>query len=261
MTKRIGLFKELVEDEELIFESKLITPIVFLKEAEIKKLIGQERKEVPIAYAMANTYLTDKRLLFLILYQLEARDLVERGSPKLSGVAGSWFEMPISAISEVEIRPVFIRKDRNMQRLAEWIPSLAVDRASSVELIYDEKAAVGRAKDYMESMLKMGFFTKIFKKVLRVYDKLLIIGEEIVSIAPTLKSSTTKEIVERAIESPSPPPPPESTCPTCGSQATFIEKYQRYYCYNCKKYLEITPPPPPEPPAQAKKKEKIEEQK
>jgi NADH pyrophosphatase NudC (nudix superfamily) len=25
-------------------------------------------------------------------------------------------------------------------------------------------------------------------------------------------------------------------CPTCGKPLTFIEQYDRWYCYNCKKY-------------------------
>jgi len=35
---------------------------------------------------------------------------------------------------------------------------------------------------------------------------------------------------------PPPPPPPEAACPTCDGPLTYIEKYQRWYCYKCKKY-------------------------
>jgi len=36
---------------------------------------------------------------------------------------------------------------------------------------------------------------------------------------------------------PPPPPPPEAaTCPTCGGPLTYIQQYQRWYCYKCKKY-------------------------
>jgi predicted amidophosphoribosyltransferase len=31
--------------------------------------------------------------------------------------------------------------------------------------------------------------------------------------------------------------PQAGTCPTCGNQASFVEQYNRYYCYNCQKYL------------------------
>jgi hypothetical protein len=138
---------------------------VFIKEADIKKLICRERKEVPISYAMTMIYLTNKRLVFLILYQVETRLLAERGAPSLSGVTGTWFEMPIFAITDVDIRPVLIRQDREMMRLVEWgiIPNL--ERATAVELIYDEKMATGRIKDYMEPMLKMGFSQNCLRRL------------------------------------------------------------------------------------------------
>lgn len=189
--KVIGLFKNLSDDEDLIFESKIVTPIVFVKEAIIKKLVGRERNEIPISYAMSNVYLTNNRLIFLILYQIEAKTIAENIPPRLSGVSGTWFEIPTSAILETEVRPLSLRRD-DMQRLSEWIPTLDISRAPTVEVIYEEKMAIGRVKDYMESMLKMGFFTKLFKKVERVYDKLFIIGEETVSVVPTLKGISAK---------------------------------------------------------------------
>jgi hypothetical protein len=35
---------------------------------------------------------------------------------------------------------------------------------------------------------------------------------------------------------PPPPPPGAATCPTCGGPLTYVEQYQRWYCYHCKKY-------------------------
>lgn len=32
-------------------------------------------------------------------------------------------------------------------------------------------------------------------------------------------------------------------CPTCSKLAVYIPQFQRYYCYNCKKYVELPPPP------------------
>jgi len=240
----IGLFKELREDEELLFQTNVVTPVVFIKEAEIKKLVGTERKEIPIAYAVANMYLTNQRLLFLILYQLEAQTLAEKGAPRISGVTGTWFEMPISAITGVEVRPVIIRKEENMKRLSEWRVMPSQD-TSCVELVYSEKEAAGRAKDYMQSMLRMGFFARRLKKVLRISDKLLVVGREVVSIAPTINGLLRERKATEVEELPPPPPPSVPTCPTCGSPATWIEQYQRYYCYKCRKYLEQQPPPPP----------------
>lgn len=36
---------------------------------------------------------------------------------------------------------------------------------------------------------------------------------------------------------PPPPPPPTSTCPTCGSQLSYIQQYQRWYCHKEQKYV------------------------
>jgi hypothetical protein len=33
-----------------------------------------------------------------------------------------------------------------------------------------------------------------------------------------------------------PPPPGAATCSDCGGPLTYIEQYQRWYCYKCKKY-------------------------
>ncbi|MGB9740346.1 MAG: hypothetical protein ACP5IM_03000 [Candidatus Bathyarchaeia archaeon] len=36
---------------------------------------------------------------------------------------------------------------------------------------------------------------------------------------------------------PPPPPPGAEVCPTCGGPLTYIQQYQRWYCYKCKKYV------------------------
>lgn len=41
---------------------------------------------------------------------------------------------------------------------------------------------------------------------------------------------------EEHIEEPAPPPPQPPPCSTCGIPMSFIERYQRWYCWNCKKY-------------------------
>jgi len=39
-------------------------------------------------------------------------------------------------------------------------------------------------------------------------------------------------------EAPPPPAEPQKpVCPTCNNEATYIDQYQRWYCYNCQKYL------------------------
>jgi len=60
----------------------------------------------------------------------------------------------------------------------------------------------------------------------------------------------TAPAIQRVVYPPPPPTKPTINCPTCGNPVTFIPQYQRYYCYNCKQYVEVPPPPPPPPPSQ-----------
>lgn len=191
----VGLFKKLKPREELSFDTKIVTPVIFLKEVESRRLGRHRRQEVPISLCQANIYLTNERLLFLVLYQLHASAVAELKKAKvsrLSGVSGTWFEMPLSAIQQVEMRPLKVLKGKEIQRFFE---SVLPDKdelneflkTPAVELIYDEQAATGRVKDYMVSLLRMGFFGRIFTKLEKAYDKLLIVGEEIVSVMPALR--------------------------------------------------------------------------
>jgi len=55
-------------------------------------------------------------------------------------------------------------------------------------------------------------------------------GHEIVEYNP---DGSIKKITHRTIGSGSEAP----SCPKCGKPATWIEQYQRWYCYDCKEYL------------------------
>lgn len=193
----IGLFKKLKSVEELSFDTKIVTPVIFLKEVEYKRLGMHRRQEIPISLCQANVYVTSERLLFLVLYQLDARTVAEFKKSKtsrLSGVGGTWFEVPLSAIQQVEMRPLKLLKGKEME---EFFKLIFPDKdelnqfmkTPAVELVYDEQAATGRIKDYMQALFKMGFFGRITTKLEKAYDKLLIAGEEIVSIIPTLRAT------------------------------------------------------------------------
>ena len=60
-----------------------------------------------------------------------------------------------------------------------------------------------------------------------------------------------------ALEAPAPSPKlivvkAISPCPTCGRELTFIKSYNRYYCYNCRKYAPEEAKAAPPKPAPAK---------
>ena len=103
MESLIGVYKELRIDEELSFQSKMVTPAIFVKEAKVSTLFIPGKREVPIALVYANVYLTNQRLIFLVLYQMQAAELGKRRRRVIrSGIAGTWFEIPLSTITHVE---------------------------------------------------------------------------------------------------------------------------------------------------------------
>jgi hypothetical protein len=42
---------------------------------------------------------------------------------------------------------------------------------------------------------------------------------------------------QTVISPPPPPPPPTQPCPTCGAPLSYIQQYQRWYCYTEQKYV------------------------
>ncbi|MBN1923990.1 MAG: hypothetical protein JW791_04500 [Nanoarchaeota archaeon] len=47
-------------------------------------------------------------------------------------------------------------------------------------------------------------------------------------------------------------------CPKCGKEASYIEQYDRHYCFDCKEYLPIQPKPVAEPKTEESKPEQKE---
>ncbi len=67
----------------------------------------------------------------------------------------------------------------------------------ALEIIYDEKAASGRAKDYVESMVSRGLISKLWGKVEMVYDKIFVLGEQSVAMQPILAEYIRNKMVNR----------------------------------------------------------------
>lgn len=188
MARYVGLYRELGENEHIVVENNALTPTVFRKWLEAKKLIGHEKKDVPVSCFMANIYLTNKRLMFLIIRQVEALILRKKGVPALSGLEGSWYEVPVSAITSVEAVNKEVNKDKELKKI---IPSLTDQKTVPiVEIAYEGQKTSGNFKDYMESMFDAEGIAKMFnlKKVVQLANKAQLIGEQNVSIVPKLKS-------------------------------------------------------------------------
>lgn len=78
--KYLGIFKELEPNEKIIYQGVTQTEVIFVKEAEIKKVVGRERKEVPISISSSFVYMTTQRLVFLKLFELSATELGEKST-------------------------------------------------------------------------------------------------------------------------------------------------------------------------------------
>jgi len=203
MAKIVGLFKQLEEEEELLYEPKDSSLAILVKELEVKKLVGVERKEHMLIYAIAYPYLTSKRLLLLALHQAESKFLLDHKAPKIPIRSGAWLEVPIKAVEVAELKSVDVKKDHDLSHFLSWagLREEFFDRAPAVEVVYDEKQVAGRVKDYVDMLVEMGVLVKDQRKVERSFDKLLLVGEEAVAeLLPRLKELLEKPIEVKEVE-------------------------------------------------------------
>ena len=228
----IGLYKFLSEGEEIIFEGSALTPIIRVKEAYIKKVLNrEERREIPIAMYEGKLYLTTKRIIFLTLHQRYSHDYDGHTSRDIDG---TWTEIPVDAIEDYQIRPVIV-KDSMWKGFLDVIEEIVAIRQgrieSALEVVYDESLASGRSLEYTEGLMKRGRISKLLGKVERTSDKLLILGNDAVSISPSLKQFTIKKIKSAAAAE------GELFCSKCGTKQ---QESDARFCKKCGSALQPT---------------------
>ena len=187
MVRLVGLYKELGDNEHLIVEGKIIVPTVFVREAKVKKFMGHEKKGFPLSYLRSGVFLTNKRLMLLIFQELEALVLQKKGIPSLTGIEGSWFEIPTSAIYNVEVVRKELKKEKEIRMV---FPALSKqENVSTVEIFYNGQRASGKLKAYIESIFNRNGLAKRFnlKNIEAIFDKVQLVGEQTVGIVPKLK--------------------------------------------------------------------------
>ena len=228
----IGLYKFLSKDEEIIFEGSTLTPILQVKEAYIKKVLNrEERREIPIAMYEGKLYLTTKRIIFLTLHQRYSHDYDGHTNKDIDG---TWTEIPVDAIEDYQIRPVIV-KDSMWKGFLDVIEEIVAIRQgrieSALEVVYDESLASGRSLEYTEGLMKRGRISKLLGKVERTSDKLLILGNDAVSISPSLKQFTIKKIKSAAAAE------GELFCSKCGTKQ---QESDARFCKKCGSALQPT---------------------
>jgi len=228
----IGLFKFLSKGEEVVFESGTLTHILQIKEAYIKKVLNrEERREIPIALYQGKLYVTTKRIIFLILHETHSVDW----GGESSGIVGTWTEVPNDAIEDYQIRQLIV-KDSMWKGYLDEIQEISAIRKgkidSALEIVYDESLASGRSLDYVEGLMNRGRFSKLFGKVLRTSDKFIILGNDAVSIAPSLKQFMIKKIKSVAAAEGD-----DLYCNKCGTKQSELDSR---FCSKCGNPLQPT---------------------
>jgi len=194
VAKLIGLFKELGDDERLLYETKDPVLAIFARELEVRKLMRAERREFNLVYATSRLYLSDKRLMLLALQIVESKLLLEHKAPRMSMRSGGWLEVPIKAVSAVELRSLDLKKDRDLARFLAWTGfEQALGRVPAVEVAYDGKQSMGRVRDYIDMVLEVGGLVLDQRRAEKSLDKLILVGEEVASeMLPVLKNLLSK---------------------------------------------------------------------
>ena len=228
----IGLYKFLSEGEEIIFEGNSLTPILRVKEAYIKKVLNrEERREIPIAMYEGKLYLTTKRIIFLTLHQRYSHDYDGHTNKDIDG---TWTEIPVAAIEDYQTRPVIV-KDSMWKGFIDLIEEVVAIRhgriESALEVIFDESLASGRSLEYAEGLMKRGKISKLLGKVEKTSDKLLILGNDAVSISPSLKQFTIKKIKSAAAAE------GDLFCSKCGTKQ---QESDARFCKKCGSALQPT---------------------
>ncbi len=234
--KILGVFKELEPNEKILYQSVSFTDVIFVKEAVIRGVLlgNRSRKEIPISMSKSLFYLTDQRIVFLKLFEMLATEVGEKEN-LLAGAAGTFYEMPLQAVTSVDMRPVQINEtdaEKFKQQLGVSDDTL---RRPALEIIYDEKQATGRAKDYMESMLNRGLLSRLFGKMESTFDKVFILGEQSVSIQPVLSQRVKRNVQtqERATCQMSTPPPFSGSNAFCRSCGASLPYQGARFCTKC----------------------------
>jgi sporulation protein YlmC with PRC-barrel domain len=111
--------------------------------------------------------------------------------------------------------------------------SLTKDKLIGMKVVDADGNLVGTVKDVGFTVGKAGISLSVEDKEGEISD---ITWESIqgagdfVILKPAAQAATVVQPAQ-------PAQPAQPTCPTCGRPLTYIKEYQRWYCYNDKKYV------------------------
>ncbi len=112
--------------------------------------------------------------------------------------------------------------------------SVTKDRLIDMEVIDGEGNIVGTVKDVAFTVGKMGISLSLENKAGEpqevAWDDIHAIGDFIVLKPQKQATASTSATSSAATVS-------QTVCQTCRKPLTYIQQYQRWYCYECKKYV------------------------
>lgn len=95
--------------------------------------------------------------------------------------------------------------------------------------VKDVEFTLGEGKPFLAVETRYHTLIKIEWDKVSAVEDIVLLKEAIKIETPPTTEALTQPITKVAQE--------KAICPSCGKQATWIQQYKRWYCYNCRKYL------------------------
>ena len=118
--------------------------------------------------------------------------------------------------------------------------SVTKDRLVGMTVIDSDGNIVGTVKDIGFTIGKAGVSLNVEGKdggtQNIAWDNIQGAGDFVV-LKPTGAQTTRVVQPVQATQAAQPAQSSQTTCPTCRGQLSYIQQYQRWYCYKCQKYV------------------------
>jgi sporulation protein YlmC with PRC-barrel domain len=108
------------------------------------------------------------------------------------------------------------------------------DKLVGMKVIDAEGNILGTVKDLSFTVGKLGVSLNVEDKDGQIRDipweNIQGVGDFVI-LKPTAQSATETSVAAQTAQ------PTQQICPTCRGPLSYIQQYQRWYCYKCQKYV------------------------
>lgn len=185
---RIGISKQLDQDETIAYQSEIPSPVISIN--EIKNILGQTQKEVPISIFISFNYLTNKRIIFLKLFEsnFEISDKTNIFSKNI----GTFYEIPFTAVVSVVVKPIQL-SETDIKHL---VNSFNVDenqlKKPLLELTFIKRMTSENKNEDKNASTNKEFNGKPSQNIENPSEKILILSEQTESMLSIIKKALEK---------------------------------------------------------------------